>query len=137
MLFRLESEAHEQERLQAESHGAAATQNTAPMTEERTSEPVATTHTTEAQHEGTVLATTNPTPEQQVEKTTLLEPRPTRVTQLEASDIPNTAETHPSPTPPQPPVTGSTNEPVVEGLPRDQLEQTQAPEDILGILEED
>ena len=81
MLFRLESEAHEQERLQAESHGAAATQNTAPMTEERTSEPVATTHTTEARQEGTTPATTHTTPEQQEEETTLPKPAPTCETQ--------------------------------------------------------
>ena len=48
MLFQLEVEAYEQERLHAEDQAAAATQNTAPTTEERTSEPTTTTHTTEA-----------------------------------------------------------------------------------------
>ena len=55
----------------------------------------------------------------------------------EASVTPNMVETQPSPTPPQLLVPGSTNDPAMEGLPTDQPEQTQAPEDILGILEED
>mgnify|MGYP007069675209 CR=1 FL=1 len=35
------------------------------------------------------------------------------------------------------PVIGSTNKPATEEQPTDQLEQTQAPEDIRGILEEE
>ena len=113
MLFQLEVDAYEQERLHAERQASAGTQTTAPTTEERTLETTATdippTHTIEARQEGTAPATTNPTPEQQAENTTLPDPGPTCVTQQEASDTPNTTETHPSPT--QPPVTGSTNEP--------------------------
>ena len=48
MLFRLEAKAYEHERLHAECQATIATQNTAPTTEERTSEPTTTTHTTEA-----------------------------------------------------------------------------------------
>ena len=48
MLFRLEAKAYEHERLHAECQATIATQNTAPTTEERTSEPATTTHTTEA-----------------------------------------------------------------------------------------
>ena len=55
----------------------------------------------------------------------------------EASVTPNMVETQPSPTPPQLLVPGSTNEPTTKGLPTDQPNQTQAPEVILGILEED
>ena len=94
-------------------------------------------HTTEARQEGTTPATTHTTPEQQEEMTTLPKLGPTYVTQQEASDTPNTVETQPSPTPPKPPIPGSTNEQGTKELPMDQLEQTQAPEDILGILEED
>ena len=137
MLFQLEVDAYEQERLHVECQAVVATQSTAPTTEKRTSEPAATTHTTEARQEGTAPATTNTPPEQHKEKTTLPEPRPIYVTQQEASDTPNTTETQPSPTTLQPPVPRYTNEPTIEGLPTDQPELTQAPEDILGILEED
>mgnify|MGYP000482849186 CR=1 FL=1 len=94
-------------------------------------------HTTEARQEGTTPATTHTTPEQQEEMTTLPKLGPTYVTQQEASDTPNTVETQPSPTPLQLSIPESTNEPAIEGLPTDLPEQTQAPEDILGILEED
>ena len=122
----------------------APTQTTVPTTEELTPEPAGIdtpqpepAHTTKARHEGTAPATTNTPPEQHKEKTTLPEPRPIYVTQQEASDTPNTTETQPSPTTLQPPVPRYTNEPTIEGLPTDQPELTQAPEDILGILGED
>ena len=69
MLFPIEAEAYEEERIHTESQAAAARQNIAPTTEEQTSEPLAATHTTEARKEGPTPANTNPTPEQQTEKT--------------------------------------------------------------------
>ena len=69
MMFRIEPDAYEEERIHTESQAAAARQNIAPTTEEQTSEPLAATHTTEARKEGPAPANTNPTPEQQTEKT--------------------------------------------------------------------
>ena len=78
MLLKIEAEAYEQNRVQAERQAEAPTQTIAPMTEERTPELAGEdtpqpepTHTTEARQEGTALATTNTTPEQQEEETTL------------------------------------------------------------------
>ena len=136
MLFQLEAEAYVKERLHTKSQAVAATPNIAPTTDEQTAEP-AITHTIETRQEGPTPANTNPTPEQQKEKTTLLELEPTCETQQEALATLNSAETHTSPIPPQPPVVESTNAPTTEGPPPNQHEQTQAPDDILGILEED
>ena len=71
MLFRLEAEAYEQERIYTKSQAATATQNIAPTMEEQASEPLATTHTTEARQEEPVLANINPPAEHQTEQTTL------------------------------------------------------------------
>ena len=74
MLFQIEVEAYEDERIHTNI------QAVAPTTDEKTSEPVAT-HTTEAGREGPALANTNPTPEKQTEKITLPEPEPLGGTQ--------------------------------------------------------
>ena len=111
MLFRLEVEAYEEERL-------ATMANRAPTTNEVV--PAATTITTEARQEGSAPADTNPTPDQQLVATTLHEPIPIDDTQREAAATPESTKKPPSPT-----------------QPSDQIEQPHAPEDILGILEED
>ena len=72
MLFRLESEAYEEERI-------ATMANRTPTTGEQESEP-ATTNTSEARQEGFVPADTNPTLNQQPVITTLPEPVPTNDT---------------------------------------------------------
>ena len=111
MLFRLEAGAYEEECL-------ATMANRAPTTNEVV--PAATTITTEARQEGSAPADTNPTPDQQPVTTTLPEPVPTYDTQRKAAATPHSAAKPSSPTPPS-----------------DQPEQPHAPEDILGILEED
>ena len=61
MLFHIEAEAYEEERLATENQ--ASMPNRAPMTDETESE-LATTNSTKAQQEGSAPANTNPTPEQ-------------------------------------------------------------------------
>ena len=111
MLFPLEVEPYEKEHL-------ATIANRAPTIDEV--KPAATTITTEARQEGSAPADTNPTPDQQPMTTTLPEPVPTYDTQRKAAATPHSAAKPSSPTPPS-----------------DQPEQPHAPEDILGILEED
>ena len=81
MLFPIEAEAYEEERIHTERQTTTATQNIAPTAEEQTLEPLAATHTTKARQEGTSPATTITTPEQQEEETTLPKPAPTCKTQ--------------------------------------------------------
>ena len=134
MLFCIEPEAYEEERLAIENQ--ASTPSRAPTEDETKSEP-ATTNTTEARQEGSAPANTNPTPEQQPVNTTLPEPKPACDTQREAASTLHPAETPLSPTLPPPPVPDSRNVPTPEGPPSDQNKQPHAPADILGILEED
>ena len=101
-------------RLEAEAYEKeclATIANKAPTTDQ--AEPTATTITTEARQEGSAPVDTNPTPDQQPMTTTLPEPVPIDGTQREAAATLDSAEKPPSPT------------------------QPHAPQDILGILEED
>ena len=90
----------------------------APTTDEHEFEP--TTITTAAQQEGSAPADTHTTPDQQPVTTTLPEPVPTDNAQREVTATPDSTKKPPSPTPPS-----------------EQHDQPHAPEDILGILEED
>ena len=83
MLFRLEAEAYEEERLATMAHRAS-------TTGKQESEPSTTTTTTEARQEGSAPADTNPTPDQQPATTTLTEPGPIDDAQHEAARLPLT-----------------------------------------------
>ena len=112
MMFRLEAEAYEEERLVPMA-------NRAPKTNDHEDEPTVT-NTTKARQEGPAPADTHITPDQQTAITTLPEPEPTEDAQREATIIPDSVAKPPSPTPPS-----------------EQPNQPHAPEDILSILEED
>ena len=112
MIFRLETEAYEEERL-------AAMTNRAPTTNEQEVEPTSTT-IDEAQHDGPTPVDTHTTTDQQPMPTTLPEPVRTKDTQRKAAANPDSAEKPPSPTPSS-----------------EQPDQPHVPEDILSILEED
>ena len=112
MMFRLEAEAYEQERL-------AAMKNRAPTPTDHNDEPPIA-NTTEARQEGPAPADTHITTEPTTTTTTLPEPEPTEDGPREDTAIPDSAAKPPSPTPPF-----------------EQPDQPHAPEDILGILEED
>ena len=111
-MFRLEAEAYEEERLAAMAHRA-------PTTDDHEVE-APTTNTTEARPEGPAPADTNITPEQQTMITTLPEPEPIEDGPREDTAIPDSVAKPPSPT-----------------SPSEKPDQTHAPEDILGILEEE
>ena len=111
-MFRLEAEAYEEERLAAMAHRA-------PTTDDHEAEPTTTT-TTEARQEGPALADTHTTPDHQPASTTLPVPVPVDDAQREATAIPDSAAKPRSLIPPS-----------------EQPHQPHAPEDILGILEED
>ena len=92
MMFRLEAEAYEEERL-------ATMTNRAPTTDDHKPEPT-TTNTTEAKQEGPAPTNTHITPEQQTTTTTLPEPEPTEDGPHEDIAIPDSASKPPSLTPP-------------------------------------
>ena len=108
MMFRLEAEAYEEERL-------ATMTNRAPTTDDHEPEP--TTTTTKARQEGPAPTDTHITTEQQTTTRTLPDPEPTEDGPHEHTDL---AAKPPSPTPPT-----------------EQPDQPDAPKDILGILKED
>ena len=112
MMFHLEAEAYEQERL-------AAINNNAPTTDNHEPEPT-TTNTTEARQEGPALADTHITTKQQTTTTTLPEPEPTKDGPCKDIAIPNSVAKPLSPTPPS-----------------EHPDQHHAPEEILVILEEE
>ena len=93
MLFRLETDAYEEE-------GLATMANRAPTIHEHEVEPATTTITIEARQEGSAPADTNPTPDQQPVTTILPEPVPVDDTQREAATTPYAVEKPPSPTQP-------------------------------------
>ena len=111
-MFRFEAEAYEEDCL-------AAMVNRAPKTDDHEAEPT-TTNTTEARQEGPAPTTTLIAPDQHPTTTTLPEPEPTEDGPREDTAILDSAARPPSPT-----------------LPSEQPDQPHAPEDILGILEED
>ena len=92
MMFRLEAEAYEEERL-------AAIANIAPTTGDHEVEPT-TTNTTGARQEGPALANSHITPNQRITTTNLPEPEPTQDAQCKATTIPDSTTKPPSPTPP-------------------------------------
>ena len=112
MMFRLEAEAYEQERL-------AAMKNRVPTPTDHNDEPPIA-NTTEARQEGPAPVDTHITPETQTTTTTMSEPEPTEDDPSEDTAIPDSAAKPPSPTPPS-----------------KQPNQPHAPKDILGILEDE
>ena len=112
MMFLLEAEAYEQEHL-------AAMQNNAPTPTDHNDEPPIA-NTTEARQEGPAPADTHITTEPTTTTTTLPEPEPTEDGPSEDTTPPDSIAKPPSPTPHS-----------------EQPDQTHAPEDILGILEEE
>ena len=112
MMFCLEAEAYEEERLVTMT-------NRAPMTNDHEPE-LTTTTTTEARQDGPALTDTHITTEQHSTTTTLPESEPIEGGAREDTAIPDSLAKPLSPTPAS-----------------EQLDQPHAPEDILGILEED